>query len=167
VTDSQSLLTILANLAEKNFQGIVTGDESWFAYLIESDVMVASSSAEVNPRIQRAISCKKVLITLFTATGRLILDVPPKGSKYNQDYFIDNILPALNQVRIENGHHKVTTTLIVHIDDSICHHMAKGTEKMSSKRLERACHLAYSPDISPCDFSAFGIIKGMIKDGHL
>jgi hypothetical protein len=28
VTESQSLLTILANLAEKNFQGIITGDES-------------------------------------------------------------------------------------------------------------------------------------------
>jgi hypothetical protein len=40
-------LTILANLAEKSFQGIITGDESWFAYLIESDAMFASSLAEV------------------------------------------------------------------------------------------------------------------------
>jgi hypothetical protein len=36
MAESQSLLTILANVAEKNFQGIITGDESWFAYLIES-----------------------------------------------------------------------------------------------------------------------------------
>jgi hypothetical protein len=47
VTESLSLLTILANLVEKNFQGIITGDESWFADLIESDVMFASSPAEV------------------------------------------------------------------------------------------------------------------------
>jgi hypothetical protein len=34
--------------------------------------------------------------TFFTANGRLILDALPKGSKYNQNYFIDNLLPALN-----------------------------------------------------------------------
>jgi hypothetical protein len=32
VTEAQSLLAIQANLAEKNFQGIITGDESWSAY---------------------------------------------------------------------------------------------------------------------------------------
>jgi hypothetical protein len=31
VTESQSLLTILASLEEKNFQGMIPGDESWFA----------------------------------------------------------------------------------------------------------------------------------------
>jgi hypothetical protein len=42
VTESQSLLSILSNLAEKNFQGISTGDES--------DTMLAISLAEVTAR---------------------------------------------------------------------------------------------------------------------
>jgi hypothetical protein len=41
------VLTILANRAEKNFQGIITGDQSWFAYSIESDAIFGSSPAEV------------------------------------------------------------------------------------------------------------------------
>jgi hypothetical protein len=57
VTESQSLLIILANLAEKNFQKHVTGDESWFASLIESDAMFASSPAEVTPRVRSSILC--------------------------------------------------------------------------------------------------------------
>jgi hypothetical protein len=45
---------------------------------------------------------QKVMITLFlTANGRLILDARPKGSKYNQDDFFENLLPALDQVRPE------------------------------------------------------------------
>jgi hypothetical protein len=32
VKDFQGLLTILANIVEKNFQRITTGDESWFVY---------------------------------------------------------------------------------------------------------------------------------------
>jgi hypothetical protein len=52
VTESQSLLTILANLlAEKNVQGIIIEDKSWFAYLIESDAIFASSPAEVTARV--------------------------------------------------------------------------------------------------------------------
>jgi hypothetical protein len=33
--------------------------------------------------------------------------------------------------------------------------------------LERASHPTYLPNINPCDFWAFGTIKGMIKDRHL
>jgi hypothetical protein len=50
-TESQSMLTIRANLAEKNCQEIIPRDESWFAYLIESNAMFASSLAEVAPKV--------------------------------------------------------------------------------------------------------------------
>jgi hypothetical protein len=50
-TESQSPLTILASLAEKNIQGMIAGDESWLAYLIESEVVFAFSPAEVTPRV--------------------------------------------------------------------------------------------------------------------
>jgi hypothetical protein len=34
----------------ENFQGIITSDESWFFYLIESNAMFAFSFAQVNPK---------------------------------------------------------------------------------------------------------------------
>jgi hypothetical protein len=51
VTESQNLLMIYANLAEKNLQGIMTGDESWFAYVIESEAMFTSSPAEATSTV--------------------------------------------------------------------------------------------------------------------
>jgi hypothetical protein len=101
------------------------------------------------------------------ANTRLILDALPKGSKYNQDYFIDNLLSALNQVRAGNSRLKVTPTLMVHMDNSMCYNEAKITEKMSFKGLEQASHRIYSSDTSPGDFWGFGTIQGMIKDQHL
>jgi hypothetical protein len=85
VTEFKSLLTILANLAKENFQWIITGDQSWFAYSIESDAMFASSPAEVIPRVRSSVSCKKVIITFFQGKRQLISQTLAKGSKYNQD----------------------------------------------------------------------------------
>jgi hypothetical protein len=48
VMKSESLLTLLANLAEKNFQRIITGDESWFAHLIENDALCLRSRVRMN-----------------------------------------------------------------------------------------------------------------------
>jgi hypothetical protein len=69
--------------------------------------------------------------TFVAANGRLILDARRKRSKYNQDALIDNLAPALNQVRTGNGCHKGVPTLIVHMDNSMFQNGAKITEKMS------------------------------------
>jgi hypothetical protein len=105
-------------------------------------MMLASSPAEVTPRVRPSISCKSYDCTFFTAGGRL------KEFLNSQDYWIKNGLPALNQLRTGNVHHKVTPTLMVPIDNSKCRNGATVTEKMPSKGLGRASHPAYSSDIS-------------------
>jgi hypothetical protein len=64
-TEFQSLLTILANLTEKNFQWIITGDAPWFAYLIESNAIFAFSHAEVTQRPDNQFRAKKLWLHLF------------------------------------------------------------------------------------------------------
>jgi hypothetical protein len=87
--------------------------------------------------------------TFFGPNGRLIVDALPKGSKYTQDYSIYELLPALNQVRTGNARLKVTPTLMVHMNNSICHNGAKIPEKMPVKGLGRTSHPIYSRDINP------------------
>jgi hypothetical protein len=53
---------------------------------------------------------------------------------------------------------------MAHMDNSMLHHGAKIIKKMPFKGLGRLLHPAHSPDISPCDFWAFGTIKEMIKN---
>jgi hypothetical protein len=48
--ESEMLLNMLQLYAEYNFEGITTGDESWFLYTTYRDSMFATSAREVVPR---------------------------------------------------------------------------------------------------------------------
>jgi hypothetical protein len=75
------------------------------------------------------LSRKVVMTPFFTANGQMILDDPPKRSKCNQDYFIQNLLPALNEVRTGNARLKMAVTLIVYVDIS-----SVGTDSRSPRK---------------------------------
>jgi hypothetical protein len=53
------LLDILHVFAEHNFEGIATGDESWFRYSKYSDLVFAASAEDVVPRTKQNRSAKK------------------------------------------------------------------------------------------------------------
>jgi transposase len=46
----------------------------------------------------------------------------------------------------------------------MCHNGAKITEKVEKRHIARAPHPPYSPDLSPCDFWLFGILKKNMKE---
>jgi histone-lysine N-methyltransferase SETMAR len=50
------------------------------------------------------------------------------------------------------------------MDNSICYNGAKITEKLEKRHIARAPHPYYSPDLSPCDFWLFGILKQKMKE---
>jgi hypothetical protein len=46
----------------------------------------------------------------------------------------------------------------------MCYSGAKITEKLEKRHIARAPHPPYSPDLSPCDFWLFGILKQNMKE---
>jgi hypothetical protein len=93
---------MLGMYAEHNFEGIVTGGESWFRYSSDSDLMFAHSRESVAPRIRQDISAPKTMIPIFFTSRRLlVLGTLPKGTKFNQDYFIQSQWPPLERERRE------------------------------------------------------------------
>jgi hypothetical protein len=62
---SEMLLDMLQLYAGHNFEGITTGDESWFLYTMYGDSMFATSAREVAPRTKQNISVKKTMVTIF------------------------------------------------------------------------------------------------------
>jgi hypothetical protein len=50
------------------------------------------------------------------------------------------------------------------IQNSICHNAGKITEEISDAKLESLANPVYSPDLSPCDFWLFGMLKQKMKD---
>jgi transposase len=93
-----------------------------------------------------------------------MLNFLPKGTRFNQDYFIDAVLPNLYREKTRIARHKGRPGFVVHMDHSMCHNGAKIMEKLESRHIVRAPHPLYSPDLSPCAFWLFGFLREKMKD---
>jgi hypothetical protein len=70
------------------------------------------------------------MITVFFTTKKLIvLDVLPRGSTFNQLYFIKNIFPDLKTANLNFRRQKIGSTFWPHTDNSTCHDWSKVTSK--------------------------------------
>jgi hypothetical protein len=82
VDASRKLLSLLGMYAEYYFEGTVTRDGSWFQYSSYSDSMFAGSRESVVPKIRRDISGRKIVLTIFFTSKRLlVLEALQKGTK--------------------------------------------------------------------------------------
>jgi hypothetical protein len=96
VEASKTILRVQQDPESNDFEGITTGDESWFRCCYPSSTMCARAPSEVILRTRQTIGAKKTMITIFfTARQLVLLDVLPKGSKFNQQYFVDYVFPDL------------------------------------------------------------------------
>jgi hypothetical protein len=140
---SERLFDMLQLYGEHNFEGITTSDESWFLYTIYGDSMFTTSAREVVPRTKQNISAMKTMVPIFfTSTRLLVLNFLPKGTKFNQKYFIDTVLPNLYSEKRRITRRKGLPSFSVHMDNSMCHNGAKITEKLEKRRIARAPHLS-------------------------
>jgi hypothetical protein len=127
--------------------------------------MFAGSRESVVPRIRRDISGQKTLLTIFFPSRRLlVLKFPPKGTKFNQDYFVDAIFPGLYNEKKRISREEDFPAFSVHMDNSICDNDHKISEKLVHRSIERDPHPPYSPDINSCDAELLGTRKHKMKD---
>jgi hypothetical protein len=138
---SEMLLDMLELYVKHNFEGITTGDESRFLDTTYGDSMFATSAREVVPRTKQNISAMETMVTIiFTSTRLLVLNFLPKGTKFNQDYFIDTVLPNLYSGKRRITRRKGLPSFPVHMDNLMCHNDAKFTEKLEKRHITRASH---------------------------
>jgi hypothetical protein len=126
VETSKLVLRVLQDAKSNEFEGIATDDESWFRYRYPSSPIFARGPSEVIPRTQQTIDVKKTMIMLFfTARQLILLDVLPKGSKFNQQYFIDYLFPDLKTANQNFRRRMALATFWVHMNNSIGHNGSK------------------------------------------
>jgi hypothetical protein len=58
VEASKTILRVLQDAESNDFEGIATGDESWFSYCYPSSTMFARASSEIIPRTRQTIGAK-------------------------------------------------------------------------------------------------------------
>jgi hypothetical protein len=146
----------------------MTGDESWFVYLYESDHMFASGRENVITREKQTIEARKVMLTIFFSRTRLTsLEALPHDRTYTQEYFIGNILPDLVNEKMQNRRRSRAGQFFISMDNSICDNSRKIAQEIYNPKLERLSRPAYSAGLRPCDFWLFGLLKEKMRDRAL
>jgi hypothetical protein len=132
-------LRVLQDAESNDFEGIATGDESWFRYCYPSLTKFAQPPFDVIPRTRQTIGAKKIMITIFfTARELILLDVLPKGSKFNQQYLIDYVFPDSKTENLNFRRRVPLSTFWVHMDDSMCHSASQWVK--SRVKIRQASH---------------------------
>jgi hypothetical protein len=84
VEAAKEMLRILQKLETNDFDGLATGEESWFQHTTASSKMFAGSAADIMPRTQKEVGAKQTMIMVFfTAKKLIVFDVLPSVSIFN------------------------------------------------------------------------------------
>ena len=159
---SQSLLKVLQEASQSNYQFFMTGDESWFYLTTNHETQWLPLSEKPSKKIKPTIGAKKYMLTIFWNTyGFHLVKILPEGIIFNDDYFITEILEPIyqNTARLREESRK---KIVLHFDNARSHISKKVLQYLASHDMERAPQPPYSPDLAPSDFYLFGYIKGLL-----
>jgi hypothetical protein len=107
-------------------------------------------------RLKPGISIKKVMMTVFsTARQLIVLDAFPKGQKYNQEYFVQNIFPPLLNEKKRFSRQRTAINFSAQMDNLMPHNGHRVIDELRRLKIARVPYPPYSPDISLCDFWMF------------
>jgi histone-lysine N-methyltransferase SETMAR len=105
-----------------------------------------------------------MLMVFFTSRRLTVLEALSKGTTFTQHYFISDILSDLDGEKLRYRRKNPGQGFFLPMDNSRCHNAKKITGKLQKKHITRAPHPPYSPDLSPCNFWFFGMVKQKMKD---
>jgi histone-lysine N-methyltransferase SETMAR len=91
-----------------------------------------------------------------------LVNILPKGFKFNASYYVTHILDPLSKWRrTQVG--RTNRKLIVYADNARPHTAKMTSQFMEQNSMQRAPHPAYSPHLAPSDFYLFGYAKQLLS----
>ncbi|KAA6358552.1 MAG: putative Mariner Mos1 transposase [Streblomastix strix] len=157
------LIPLLKNFAKNNFLDIVTGDETWVYLKNFAQVIWQKSSLDQPERPRQAIGDEKLMFTVFFSGAKIEhIHKLPKKKTMDSVVFVDEVLVPLQQ-KIINNRHLAKGQIHLHFDNCRVHTSYHTSGFISNSIFTKVRHPAYSPDISPCYFFFFGILKSELK----
>ncbi|GFS01893.1 transposase [Elysia marginata] len=148
----------------KRLSGIITGDETWFPFFIiplkRLNRMWVDGQGDrpvvLRPGFQ---SQKRMFAIFFNYSGPIVFDILPQDTAMTATHYVPNVLSqvksAINKQRL-----KVSTSRTLFLHDNAGPYKARATtQSLRELGIQVLPHPAYSPDLAPCDFWLFAILK--------
>ena len=151
----------------KRVTDIITGDESWFYYYgIPNKLknMQWIADGESRPTILRPSfrSRKRMVTPFFMHSGPIFVDMLPTKQTFTSKHYVEKVLPkVVEQLRKRYGARGISRIVLLH--DNASPHTSKLTrDYLESQKIKVLAHPPYSPDLAPCDFWLFPLVKNKL-----
>ena len=165
VKTSKEMLVLLKRAKHDSFKYILTGDECWVNYTYTQTHMWALSTDDVDDIERTNQFQKKILVTIFiNGNGLVLLDVKPKNLKITGQYFVNNVIDVIQENDIMRDAQSHKKKLMIHYDNAPWHTSKFVTDYLMHTKLKKVPHPMYSPDLAPCDFGVFGLMKNSLEN---
>jgi histone-lysine N-methyltransferase SETMAR len=162
---SRELLRILQVKRDRAWHDIITLDESWFYLSMDHELIWLRHGEKMPERERHTVQSKKFMLTIVWNPRQFhLINVLPKGCKFNSSHYITEILSPLSEWRSADPHGRIRK-LIVHANNAPPHVSRQTIDYFERNGMKRAPHPPYSPDLAPSDFYLFGSVKGCLA-GH-
>lgn len=143
---------------------IVTGDETWIAYVNaetkQQSMQWGHTASPSKPKKARqSFSARKLMATVFwDAKGILLVEFMERGTTITSAVYCET-LKRLRRA-IQNKRRGLLTSGVVFVHDNARPHTAQRTTELLEKfKWDVFVHPPYSPDLAPSDFHLFPYMK--------
>jgi hypothetical protein len=130
--------------AGRNYQYVLTGDESWMMY--------------------NQMPSKIWMLDRYHLDGMSLVKILPEGQKVTSENFKDQILHAVYRISLGGWRLGRRTHFRLPFDSAPVHKAKEGSERLTEYRFFRFTHSPCSPDLSPYDVFPFGYLREQLKD---
>ncbi|GFR82580.1 transposase [Elysia marginata] len=148
----------------KRLSDIVASDKTWFSFFIISlkrlNRMWVDGQRDRHFVLRPGFQSRKRMFTVFfNYSGPLVVDILPQDTTMTATYYVQNVLSQVKSAIYEQRP-KVSTswTLLPH-ENAGPHKARATTQSLRELGIKFLPHPAYSPDLAPCDFWLFSILK--------
>ncbi|GFW49368.1 histone-lysine N-methyltransferase SETMAR [Trichonephila clavipes] len=158
-----SFLERYSNEGEDFLSHIVTGDETWVAYVTPESKQQSMewrySSSPRKVKFKQTISAQKIVCTVFCdRRGVLLVDFLTRGDTINAAAYCATFQKLRRA--IQNKRRGMLSAGVVLLHDNAHPHTADPTQDLiTSFRWEQLDHPPYSPDLAPRDYHLFMHLK--------
>lgn len=147
---------------------IITGDETWvYGYNPDTKAQSSQWATKEEPRPKKArqsrSNVKAMLTVFFDQEGVVHHEYAPRSRTINKEYYLEVLKRLRHALRRKRPHLWKSGNWLLHHDNAPAHSSHLIQEFLTKHGIVQLRQPLYSPDIAPCDFWLFPMLKYPLK----